>query len=377
MRPVRDVSPWGILNNNPLDRALELAAQAKGGVTPRPAVGAVVVRDDKIIGEGATEPTPGNHAETIALNQAGDGAKGATLYCSLEPHSFQGVTAPCTDAIINSGIRKVVSPIEDPNPRVSGNGFRQLRSAGVEISQESNAEQKLQAEILVEGFAHYLKTRRPLVTLKIATSLDGKNATRTGNSQWITNEQSRSRVHEMRRQTDALITGIGTILADDPRLTSREPSGSSNGRPRLRVVIDSNGRMPSTAALLSEPGEILWAVAEDVEVRPPTDSVTILKSSRCLGKVDLAVVVGELGTRRLHHALIEAGGDLAGAFNANNMIDKVAAFIAPRLIGGVEATGPVGGQGAESITDALSLERVTHEPLGSDILIEGYVRKLK
>ena len=366
---------------NPLDRALELAETARGGVAPRPPVGAVVVLDGEIVGEGSTTPRPGPHAEIVALDQAGGRAKGATLYGSLEPHAFHGATPPCTDAIIKAGIVRVVSPLDDPNPRVSGNGFRQLEAAGIEVVRESTGEQAIRAELLIEGFAHYLKTRRPLVTLKTASSLDGRIATRTGESRWITGEASRARVHEMRRQADAVITGIGTVLADDPRLTARDAKGRATGRPFLRVVLDTGGRMPSSAALLGEPGEVLWVVGDDVEVERENfpESLTVLKSSRKNGKIDLETVIGELGTRGLHNVMIEAGGGLAGAFVEGGFVDKVAAFIAPIIIGGPDAPGAVAGQGPgiTSIAGALSLERVTHTVIDGDILIEGYVRRAR
>jgi len=298
------------------------------------------------------------------------------LYCSLEPHAFQGVAPPCTEVIIRAGISRVVAPLEDPNPRVSGNGFRQLRAAGIEVLVESTETQLRQAELLIEGFAHHTKTRRPLVTLKLATSLDGKIATRTGESQWITNETSRARVHEMRRQTDALVTGIGTVLSDNPRLTARDANGAATGRPLLRVVVDTKGRMPSDAQLLSEPGEVLWVVGDDIDVDPPTENVTVLKASRINGKVDLAVVIGAIGTRELHNVMIEAGAGLAGAFVEAGIVNKVAAFIAPKLIGGSDAPGPLSGQGFESLDSALTLDNLTHTVLDGDILIEGYVSKI-
>ncbi len=348
---------------------------AKGGVAPRPPVGAVVVQGEEIVGEGSTAPRPGQHAEIFALDQAEGRARGATLYCTLEPHAFQGAAPPCTDAIIGAGIVRVVSPLEDPNPRVSGNGFRQLKAAGIEVVREADDEQILRAELLIEGFAYHLKKRRPLVTLKIAMSLDGKIATRTGDSKWITSVASRERVHEMRRGADAVITGIGTVLADNPRLTARDAAGKATGRPLLRVVLDSNGRMPPDAALFGEPGEVLWVIGDDIEVELPNDSVTLLKSSRKNGKIDLAVVIGELGTRGLHNVMIEAGGELAGAFVQGGFVNKIAAFIAPKIIGGTDAPGPIGvsGPGIESLGDALKLERVTHTILDGDILVEGYV----
>jgi diaminohydroxyphosphoribosylaminopyrimidine deaminase/5-amino-6-(5-phosphoribosylamino)uracil reductase len=336
----------------------------------------VVVLDGEVIGEGATEPRPGRHAEPIAISQTGEKARGATLYCTLEPHAFQGVAPPCTDVIIAAGISKVVAPLEDPNPRVSGNGFRQLKAAGIEVVRESTGEQLRRADLLIEGFAQHLRTRRPLVTLKIATSLDGKIATRTGDSKWITNEASRARVHEMRRQTDALITGIGTVLSDNPRLTARDSEGNATGRPLLRVIVDTNGRMPSDAPLLSEPGEVLWIVGDNADVTAPTDNVTILKSTLIDGKVDLAVVIGALGTRELHNVMIEAGAGLAGAFVEAGLVHKVAAFIAPLMIGGADAPGPLAGLGSASINDALPLENITHTVIGGDILVEGYVSKI-
>ena len=336
----------------------------------------MVVLDGEVIGEGATEPRPGRHAEPIAISQAGEKARGATLYCTLEPHAFQGVAPPCTDVIIAAGISKVVAPLEDPNPRVSGNGFRQLKAAGIEVVRESTGEQLRQADLLIEGFAQHIRMRRPLVTLKIATSLDGKIATRTGDSKWITNEASRARVHEMRRQTDALITGIGTVLSDNPRLTARDSEGNATGRPLLRVIVDTNGRMPSDAPLLSEPGEVLWIVGDNADVTAPTDNVTILKSTLIDCKVDLAVVIGALGTRELHNVMIEAGAGLAGAFVEAGLVHKVAAFIAPLMIGGADAPGPLAGLGSASINDALPLENITHTVIGGDILVEGYVSKI-
>jgi diaminohydroxyphosphoribosylaminopyrimidine deaminase / 5-amino-6-(5-phosphoribosylamino)uracil reductase len=337
-----------------------------------------VVLDGEIIGEGATEPRPGQHAESIAIAEAVEKARGATLYCTLEPHAFQGVAAPCTDVIIKAGISKVVAPLEDPNPRVSGNGFRQLKANGIEVVREVSPEQHRRAELLIEGFTRHVRTRRPLVTLKLATSLDGKIATRTGESQWITNEASRARVHEMRRQTDALVTGIGTVLSDSPRLTARDADGNATGRPLLRVVVDTKGRMPTDAPLLSEPGEVLWVVGDDIDVTPPdTGKITVLKSSLINGKIDLAVVIGEIGTRGLHDVMIEAGAGLAGAFIEAGIVDKVAAFVAPKIIGGSDAPGPLAGSGIASINEALHLENLTHTVIEGDILVEGYVRKPK
>ncbi len=268
-------------------------------------------------------------------------------------------------------------PLEDPNPRVSGKGFQQLQAAGVKVVRDATEEQIERAELVIEGFAHHTKTRRPLVTLKLATSLDGKIATRTGESQWITNESSRAIVHEMRRQTDALITGIGTVLADKPRLTARDSHGNATGRPLLRVVVDTEARMPADAPLINEAGEVLWVVGENLQIEPPADNVSMLNASLIDGKIDLAVVIGELGRRGLHNVMIEAGAGLAGAFVEAGMVNKLAVFIAPNIIGGTEAPGPLAGKGIDSISEILSLENLTHTVIDGDILIEGYVSKSK
>ena len=212
-----------------------------------------------------------------------------------------------------------------------------------------------------------------MVTLKLATSLDGKIATRAGDSRWITNEKSRERVHEMRHQTDALITGVGTVLSDNPRFTARDHLGKATGRPILRVVIDSNGRMPASASMLKEPGEILWVIRDDIDANPPNDYVSILRASGKDGKIELSTVIQEVGSRGLNDVMVEAGAALAGAFVEGRHVNKIAAFIAPMIIGGNDAVSAIAGKGIEALSDALTLERVSFSMIDSDILIEGYV----
>jgi diaminohydroxyphosphoribosylaminopyrimidine deaminase/5-amino-6-(5-phosphoribosylamino)uracil reductase len=392
-------------------RALELARQAAGGVSPRPPVGAVVVKDGRAAGEGATEPRPGRHAEAVALQAAGAAARGATMYVSLEPHAHQGVAPPCTDAIIAAGIVKVVCPIEDPNPQVSGNGFRQLRAAGVEVVAGGPDEDRRQAAELVEGFAHWVATRRPLIIAKFAMSLDGKIATRSGDSKWITSEESRRVAHEMRRTADAVIAGIGTVLRDDPRLTARDvarspalrepfdrlratPQGPGRpaSRPRLRVIVDTDGRMPSSAALLREPGRVLW-VRGGAAGRSPLPSggpstssgqpvqgegiqamVEAIDLPRHPDGVDLDALVRLLGEREACTVMVEGGGTLLGSMFDRGLVNKVAAFVAPVVIGGKAAPGPVGGAGVEKMAQALRLERVRFTQVGEDMLVTGYVK---
>ena len=333
----------------------------------------MVVKDGVTVGEGTTEPRPGKHAEPIALAVAGKATKGATLYSSLEPHAFQGVAPPCTEIIIDAGISTVISPIEDPNPNVSGNGFRQLQAAGINVVRNATEEQIKRACKIIEGFTHHLNTRRPLISLKLAISLDGKIATRTGDSQWITNEYSRAKVHEMRRGADAVITGIGTIIADNPRLTSRTTDGNPTGRPLLRVVVDTDGRMPSDAAILHEPGDILWVVGKNTDVESNSASVNIHQAGLVNGKVDLAEVVDLLGEKGLHNVMVEAGGGLAGAFLENDLVDEVAVFISPKIIGGSTAPGPFAGLGISAIEDAVKIQNITHQVLDDDILIQGSI----
>lgn len=352
----------------------------------------MVVKDGQVAGEGATEPRPGRHAEAVALQAAGAAARGATMYVSLEPHANQGVAPPCTDAIIAAGIAKVVCPVEDPSPHVSGNGFRQLRAAGVEVVAGGPDENRRQAAELVEGFAKWVTTRRPLVIAKFAMSLDGKIATRSGDSRWITGEESRRAAHEMRRTADAVIAGIGTVLRDDPRLTARSPSGGYVGRPRLRVIVDTDGRMPSSAALLREPGRVLWVRGEAAgpAVLPSGDpsassgrrvqgegikaTVEAADLPRHPDGLDLDALVTLLGEREACTVLVEGGGTLLGSMFDRGLVDKVAAFVAPVVLGGKAARGPVGGEGVAKMAEALRLRRVRFTQVGEDMLVTGYVK---
>ncbi len=376
-------------------RALDLARLAAGGVSPRPPVGAVIVRDGRSVGEGWTQPRPGPHAEVAAIQAAGAACRGATMYVSLEPHAHHGVAPPCTDAIIAAGISSVVCPIEDPNPQVSGNGFRQLRAAGIEVTVGGPAEDVRAAEELVEGFAKWITTKGPFVIAKFAMSLDGKIATSSGDSQWITGEQARQEAHRLRATADAVMVGIGTVLRDDPRLTARGDQ-TPDGRPRLRVIVDTHGRMPSTARLLAERGDVLWVqghgapgVADAAHAsaagsartsehhgdgKPAARLETVRLPASARG-VDLDAVLRLLGQRDVCTLMVEGGGTLLGILFDLGLVDKVAAFIAPVVIGGKDAPGPVAGAGVGRIAQALRLEHVRHRVLGDDILVTGYVTR--
>lgn len=355
-----------------LARALALAEEAAGGVSPRPPVGAVIVSNGDVVGEGMTEPRPGVHAEVAAIRSAGERARGATLYCTLEPHAHQGVAPPCTEEIIATGISTLVCPIVDPNPQVNGNGFRRLRSAGIEVINDAPIEIRERAEEIVSGFKMLTLHGRPQFTLKYAMSLDGRIATSGGESQWITGEAARAEAHRLRRTSDAVLTGIGTVLADNPRMTARTADGSATGRPRLRIVLDTQRRMPADAALLNESGNVLWIVSEEAGQAHNNNVETIALPSQD-GHIELVALAKLLGDRGCCDVLVEAGGVLAGAFAEADLIDRVAAFIGPMIIGGEKAPGPVGGNGAERLADSLKLERVRQKAIGNDILVTGRV----
>ncbi len=369
-----------------MSRALELAAKAAGGVSPRPPVGCLIVKDGQIVGEGYTIRSPGRHAEVAALEQAGDAARGATAYTTLEPCNHHANTAPCTNALIAAGIKRVVAAITDPDPRVDGRGFARLKDGGIELADdvspvdpgELKAVHRQAAWDLIEGFARLLRTRRPLVIAKYAMSLDGKIATHTGDSQWITSEEARERVHRQRARADAIMIGSGTAIADDPRLTAR-PGGelTPEPRPKLKIVVDTIGQLPPSAKMLWEPGDVLMVYATRSEDAGPLiglpDNVEKMELPPGYGGIDLVMLIDELGTRGIGTVIVEGGGRLLGSLFDLDLIDKVNAYIAPVIIGGDDAPTPVRGSGHGKLAEAPRLERVTTEQLGPDTLITGYI----
>jgi diaminohydroxyphosphoribosylaminopyrimidine deaminase/5-amino-6-(5-phosphoribosylamino)uracil reductase len=353
-----------------MQRALELAALGIGQVSPGPLVGTVIVDDHgEIAGEGFYIFDHLKHAEKLALDQAGTRAEGATAYVSLEPHAHHGRTTPCTDALIKAGIKRVIAPIEDPNPKVSGRGFAHLRDAGVEVCTGLLADE---AARLNEAYIHFMRTGRPFVHLKLALSLDGKIATRTGDSRWIAGEEARVRAHELRHQCDAIMIGSGTVVADDPLLTDR--SGKARRRPLVRVVLDDRLRTPSDSQLSrtthDAPVLMFTSGGSDSATKLKQLGVEIVRSER--GAHDLSAVLDELGRREFQSVLVEGGGKLAGAFFDAGLVDKISFFIAPMIIGGENAPSAIGGAGAEKIADAFLLERVQIERWGHDFEITGY-----
>ena len=363
-----------------MQRALDLAERAAGGLAPRPAVGAVIVARDgeTIVGEGATQLNPGPHAEAVALNIAQSIAKGdsegGTIYCTLEPHQNWSTTPPCTQAIIDAGISTVVCPTVDPNPLVAGRGFERLKSAGIQIINDVDETSQLRANELIEGFAKHIKTGLPFVTVKWAMSLDGKIATRNGDSKWITGPAARAHAHSLRYRSDAVMTGIGTVLADNPRLTARDPVSGKRmcGRPYIRVVIDSNAKMPHDAAILEEEGEVIHAVANN---NAPNRRCNVIRApSKTNDAVDLSDVVRQLGERGCINVLVEAGERLTGGLFDLHLVDKVVVYVSTtKIIGGSDALSPVGGCGPSVMRDVTRLRNARIERFDDDIAIIGYV----
>ncbi len=360
-----------------MQRAIGLARQVLGTTSPNPAVGAVIVKDGVEIGRGSTMPPGQRHAEAVALRQAGEASRGATLYTSLEPCCTYGRTPPCTQAIISAGVVRVHLAAVDPNPLVSGEGIADLQSAGIEVMIGEEAET---ARELYEAFAKHVTTGIPFVSAKFAMSLDGKIATRTGDSKWVTSPDSRSVVQQMRRESDGVLVGVNTVLADDPQLTARGPEDNPLLRQPLRVVVDSRCRTPGEAGLLGQPGHTIIACTE----KAPQEDVTRLEKAGAEvlhlpagedGRVDMGDLLAELGRRGVVSLLVEGGGMVLGSLFDAGQVDKVYAFIAPVIIGGAPASSPVEGAGAEHMAGAWRVERAGIRAVGPDWLIVGYPEK--
>jgi len=355
-------------------RALELAERGRGLTSPNPMVGAVVVADrGEIVGEGFHARAGGPHAEIEALRAAGSRARGATLYITLEPCSHQGRTPPCAPAVIAAGVARVVASIGDPNPQVSGTGFNALRAAGIEVVVGVGA---AEAELQNRAFLTAMRERRPHVTLKAGMTLDGKIADLHGGSRWITGEAARRHAHRLRSESDAIVVGIGTVLRDDPELTVR--LGQPWPREPLRVVLDTTARTPVGARLIraGRPSAAVIAVgagAPEPRVRAlAAAGATVVSCGTRDGRVDLGALLGELFAREVRAVLVEGGGEVHGAFLDAGLVDRVAMFAAPLLIGGRGATPVVAGAGRE-LKSAVRLGSFTVTPLGDDLLVEADV----
>jgi diaminohydroxyphosphoribosylaminopyrimidine deaminase/5-amino-6-(5-phosphoribosylamino)uracil reductase len=353
--------------------ALELAVGGAGWVSPNPLVGCLIVREGKVVGRGYHQRFGGPHAEIHALREAGDQAQGAALYVTLEPCCHTGKTPPCADAVLESQVERVIVAMRDPNPRVDGGGLSRLENAGIEVTVgvcEAEARQ------LNEVFIKHITTRQPFVTSKSAITLDGKIATRSGSSRWITGEAARAVGHQLRHASDAIVVGIGTASQDDPELTTRIP-GQTGSNP-LRVVVDSTLRL--------SPGARVADVAEDRRTLVATTDQAAGTRAQALrergveviglparsdGRVDLSTLCNVLGERGIASLLVEGGATLTTALLEQRLVDKMVFFVAPKIIGGdgVSVFGPCG---VDSMEQALPLRDLTSRSVGSDVMLEAY-----
>jgi diaminohydroxyphosphoribosylaminopyrimidine deaminase/5-amino-6-(5-phosphoribosylamino)uracil reductase len=352
-------------------RALALAETGRGYVEPNPLVGAVVVQGGNLVGEGAHRRFGEAHAEVVALTAAGDPARGATLYVTLEPCCHHGKTPPCTEAILRAGLQRVVIAMLDPFPEVAGQGAAQLREAGIAVEVGLY---EAEARRLNTPYLTLLKRGRPYIHAKWAMTLDGKICTRTGDSKWIGNEAARRRVHELRGRMDAVIVGIGTALVDNPLLTVRPPGC----RVPTRIVLDSQGRLPPDSQLVRTAQEWPMLLVTAVEI-PPSDAlraagceVLTLEGER--GRPSLSQLLENLGKRRMTNVLVEGGAEVLGSFMDAGVVDEVWAFVAPLIVGGLGKT-PVGGVGVAKMAESLSLRERRIEVLDEDVLVHGLCRE--
>ena len=353
-----------------------MAKLALGQVSPNPAVGAVVVKDGEVVGQGYTQPPGSWHAEVMALKQAGEKALGGVMYVTLEPCCHYGRTPPCTQAIIDAGISEVHLAMLDPNPQVSARGEDELEREGIKTYVGEHEEE---AKEINEAYTKFITTGMPFVTAKFALSLDGKIATFSGDSKWISGSEARKYVHYLRYTADAIMAGANTVIADDPHLTCRYGGkGGEVKKQPLRVIVDGRGRTPATAQVFSEPGKALLALGKSVE---PEKKVAFVQAGAEVLELpseevplDLKRLLKALGEREITSVLVEGGGILLGSLFDNGLVDKVIAFIAPIIIGGEEAKTAVAGKGIGKVMDAIKLERISVEKFGEDLMISGYVK---
>ena len=351
-------------------RAILLAHRGVAQTHPNPMVGAIIVKNDRSVGEGSHTYASLKHAETLALEQAQGDARGATLYLNLEPCCHTGRTGPCTSAIIAAGIKRVVAAMPDPNPKVAGRGFRALRSAGVEVSVGTREKD---ARRLNEPFAKWIQTGLPFVTLKTALTLDGQIAAPGGSATWITSRESREEVHRLRHASDALLTGIGTVLADNPRMTDR--SELPRRRPLLRAIVDSKLRIPLRSKIVrSVHGDVLLFITQPQDPAKASQltrrGIEVVRAGARKGHIDLPEVLRELGSREILSVILEAGGELNGAMLDADLVDKMILFYAPRLLGTV--TVPVAKRRPRAMQKIPVLNNLRLHRFGPDFAVEGY-----
>jgi diaminohydroxyphosphoribosylaminopyrimidine deaminase/5-amino-6-(5-phosphoribosylamino)uracil reductase len=357
--------------------ALDLARQGRAQASPNPMVGAVLVRAGEVVGRGFHTYAGRKHAEVVALDAAGERARGATLYINLEPCSHTGRTAPCADALVSAGVVKVVAAMQDPNSLVAGEGFKRLRDAGVEVEMASAF--TAEAQKLNDAYVHFMYTGLPLVTIKTALTLDGKIAAPDDNQGWITSETARSHVQQLRHDTDAILTGIGTVLADNCLLTDR--TNLPRGRPLLRIVLDSQLRLPLDSKMLQSAREDLLLVATSAA---PAERRKILESRGAKvvvfdgpgGRTDLRRVVEWLAEEKYLSLMIEAGSKVNWSALESDVVDKIFFYYGPKILGGMQSLPMAGGIGRRRRADAIRIHNITVHPIAPDeFAVEGYVHR--
>ncbi|SHI71244.1 diaminohydroxyphosphoribosylaminopyrimidine deaminase [Malonomonas rubra DSM 5091] len=362
-------------NREYMQLALQLAQNGVGRTAPNPPVGAVIVRDGAVVGKGFHPKAGEPHAEVFALIHAGARAKGADVYVTLEPCSHQGKTGPCADALIAAGVKRVFIGVQDPNPQVAGRGIEKLRQAGIDVV---TGVEGADCRRLLAPFARQITTGLPYCIYKTAMTLDGKTATSSGDSKWISGEQSRLLVHQLRDRVEAIMVGIGTVLADDPLLNTRLPE--SSGRDPLRVVVDSQLRMPLEAKMLSQESQAKTLIAtcsrdDEKIVALRLTGAEVLSLPEVEERVCLQSLWQELGKRNVQRLLLEGGTTLAGAALKQGLIDQMMVFVAPKLIGGGSDFGIFSGEGCQQLKNAVPLSDLRYQQVGEDILITGEVER--
>ncbi|WP_208560363.1 bifunctional diaminohydroxyphosphoribosylaminopyrimidine deaminase/5-amino-6-(5-phosphoribosylamino)uracil reductase RibD [Marinilactibacillus kalidii] len=359
------------MNSYYMEIALNLAEKGSGRTAPNPLVGAVIVKNERVIGQGYHERYGGAHAEVNAINGATESVEGATLYVTLEPCVHFGKTPPCADLIIKSKIKKVVVAAKDPNPLVAGKGIQHMRKAGIEVIEDVLREK---SEKLNEIFNKFITTNLPFVIMKYAMSLDGKIATELGESKWISSETSRNHAHTIRGRVSAILVGIGTVLKDDPLLTCRV-TGLPNP---VRIIIDKQLDIPESATILQTLDQAATIIVTSTSACSKKITwleemgIKVLTMETIEGTFDFQTLMASLGEWGIDSVLIEGGAATHGAAIKAGVVDKLIAYIAPKIIGGSTALSPIGGEGFQYIDEALKLKRYTFNQLGEDILVEGY-----
>lgn len=361
-----------------IKRTFQLARMGVGKVNPNPLVGAVIVKDDSVIAEGFHREFGDDHAEIDAIKNATESVEGSTVYVNLEPCSHYGKTPPCARRLIDEKVRRVVIAMRDPNPQVSGEGVKMLRNAGIEVSEDILKEEALD---LNRVFVKYITQGLPYVVMKAAMTLDGKIATRVGDSRWVSGEASRNIVHELRNEYAAIMVGINTVIGDDPELTTRL-TGNREGRNPVRIIVDSAVRIPMDAKVLSYQGESQIILAHHKQASPEKLKIlreggvhTIQTNSESGKNVDLSKLVTELGELSIDGILLEGGGTLNYSALESGIVDEVFFFIAPKMVGGTRAKTPVEGKGVDVMNNAFKFKEMKTMKIGDDLMIRAKIDK--